>query len=115
MVAPQPAQVHLDFSRSTRLAKPSAFMILKFSIMLMPYFVRYLLSKQLSRSHGKLAQSVQKLPPTLRLEPQVLILHVTRVFGLPRSSPLQPGHLFRLRKNARQSAQFMPHGAISSA
>ena len=28
----------------------------------------------------------------------------------PRSSPLQPGHLFRRRRKARQRLQFMPHG-----
>ena len=78
----------------------------------MPYFVRYRLSRRLRRSHGKLAQSVQKLP---RLAWQVLILQATRVLHFPRSSPRQPGQLFRLRRKAQQRLQFMPQGAIRAA
>ena len=108
-VLPQPGQVHLDVSLATKLRSPSASIFLRLSIMLMPYFVRYRLSRRLKRSHGKLAQSVQKFPP---LSGHNLILQAKRVLHFLRSSPRQPGQLFRGCRKARQRLQFMPHGAI---
>ena len=64
---------------------------------------------------GKLSQPKQYLAPPLAILSQVLIRQKTRVFGLPASSPRQPGHGFFSLIKARQSPQSIPHGAISFA
>ena len=62
--------------------------------------------------HGKLSQEKQYLNPPRFIFSQVLIRHWTRVFGLPLSSPRQPGQGFCGLLYAMQSRQFIPHGAI---
>jgi len=94
IVAPHLGHDHFTFSLSTKARSPSPAIALRFSIMLIPYFVRYRLSRCLRRSQGKTAQSEHISP---RIEPQFLILHSIRVLGFLRSSTLQPGHLLRLR------------------
>jgi hypothetical protein len=52
--------------------------------------------------------------PTLsrRILSQFLIRHVTRVFGLPLSSPRHPGQGFLSLVHAIQRRRFIPQGAI---
>jgi hypothetical protein len=51
---------------------------------------------------------------TLPSSSQFLIRQATRVFGLPLSSPRQPGHGFSSLICAMQRRQFIPQGAISA-
>jgi len=113
MVPPHPEQVHLDLSFSRNGTIPESRMHLRFSIMLMRYFVRYLLSSCFSLLHGKSLHSKQKEGGSSWNVAQFLILHFQRVTGLLSSGPLQPGHLFLSRRYATQIPQFIPQGAIS--
>ena len=83
--------------------------------MLMPYLVRYRLSKWFSLAQGKLSQLKQYLTSAFTSFSQFLIRHIERDFDLKLSSPLQPGHDFLSLPNARQRRQFIPQGAMSVA
>lgn len=81
--------------------------------MLMPYLVRYRLSRRFNLSHGNDPQAWQYLAlPSWKVS-QFLIPQSQRLGGFPSSGPRQPGHLFLCLRKATQMAQFIPQGAIS--
>jgi len=88
---------------------PLSRMNSRFSISLMPYFVRYLLSILFNMSQGNLAQSKQYFPFR---SVQVLIRHKKQAFGMFFSVSLHPWHLFLSRRYPLQTPQFIPQGAI---
>lgn len=92
---------------------PCSFIFSRFSIMLMAYLIRYLLSKCLRLSQGTFSHSKQNLPLSFWKNGQFFILHFMRVMGLFVSFTLQPGHLFFSLKYAMQIPQFIPQGAIN--
>lgn len=81
--------------------------------MLMPYFVRYRLSKRFNLSHGNASHAKQDLALPSSKVAQFLILQSRQEGGFPSSGPRQPGHLFLCLRKATQMAQFIPQGAIS--
>ena len=91
---------------------PKFLIVTRFSIMLILYLVRYLLSKCFKLLQGKFPHSKQNFALPFRKIAQFLILHRTRVTGLSVSVPLQPGHLFFSLTYAIQMPQFIPQGAI---
>jgi hypothetical protein len=98
---------------------PVSLIILRLSIMLIPYLVLYRLSNCFNLAQGKLSQlSEQYLVLPLVICSQFLILQVVRhvAFRLSWLSILkQPGHVFFSRMYPQQNRQFIPHGAIKSA
>ena len=119
MSSPHSGQIHFSFSFLTKCLIPTSLIILRLSIMLIPYLALYRLSNCLNLAQGKLSQlSEQYLVLPLVICSQFLILQVVRHldFRLSLLSILrQPGHVFFSRMFPQQSRQFIPHGAIKSA
>lgn len=102
-------EIHFLRSLSINFFKPLFLIYSWFSISLMPYLVRYLLSRCLRRSQGKSIQLKQKSPWRLM---QSRNRHCARVFGMFCSASRQPWQGFLGRKCTLQIAQFIPHAAI---
>jgi len=66
------------------------------------------------RAHGYFAQEKQNSDPTGR-SVQFLILQTKQWRSFWGESTLQPTHLFRSRRYARQVPQFIPQGAMRIA
>ena len=107
---------HRAFSLRTNCLIPTSRIWTRFSIMLMPYFVRYRLSNCFSLAQGKLPQRSEQylLLPVARCS-QFLILHLVRQSVFCPSALRQPGHVFLSRMYAQQRRQFIPQGAIALA
>jgi hypothetical protein len=87
-------------------------MLSRFSIMLILYFVRYLLSRCFRFLQGYRSHEKQNLALPFRRIPQFLILHLVMLARLTACA-LQPGHLFLSLRYAMQIPQFIPQGAIN--
>jgi hypothetical protein len=94
---------------------PKFLMLLRLSIMLMPYLVLYRLSKWFNLVQAKLSQLKQYLTSAVTIFSQFLMRHIEQDFDLRVSSPLQPGHAFLSLPNARQRRPFIPQGAMNVA
>lgn len=115
MVPPHSLHVHLVFSSCRNFLMPEVLIAIRFSVTLIWYFVRYLLSSCLRLRHGKSSHSKQyfAFPSVNTL--QVLILQARRVLGLQLSVALQPGHLFFALRCPLHTPQLIPQGAISKS
>ena len=95
---------------------PTSFIILRLSIMLIPYLVLYRISNCFNLEQGKLSQLSEQYWVLLLINcSQFLILHAVRYFDFWLSwlSILkQPGHVFYSRIYPQQRRQFIPHGVI---
>lgn len=111
---PHDEHFHLSVSFLRNLWIPNLLMSLRFSIMLILYFVRYLLSKCLRLSQGNFSHSKQNFVLFFLKNIHVFILQLIRVMGLLTSSFRQPGHLFFSLKCALHISQSIPQGAINS-
>ncbi len=96
------------FSFRTNCLIPTSSICLRFSIMLMPYFSRYLLSRFFSRKHGKEAQLLLQYFPLRSSQKRKVHFLLHFVLGVR-----QPSHLFLSRTYPMQRRQFIPHGAMS--
>lgn len=95
MVRPHLPHSHLVFSFLTNSLTPDLLMFSRFSIMLIPYLVRYLLSRLLSRLHGYVSHASEQCFIFCSLRTgQFRIVHLTRELDLPSSTFLQPRHRF---------------------
>ncbi len=112
IVPPHFGQVHLFPSLFKKFLIPWSLINTRFSISLILYPVRYLLSKCFRVSHGKSSHSKQYFALPFRNVLQFLILHCRQLADLLETWSLQPGHLFLSLKYAEQIPQFIPHGAI---
>lgn len=101
------------FSVIKNVLKPNSLISSRFLILLILYLVRYLLSKCFRSSQGNFSHSKQYFASLVWKIMQFFILHLTRVMGLFKSAPLQPGHLFLSLRYAWQIPQFIPHGAMN--
>lgn len=99
------------FSISINRSNPEAMIPLRFSIILMPYFVRYRLSNCRSLEQGYFLHSKQNCEPS-SLSEQFFILQTKQWLSFWGDSTLQPAQLFFSRRNAIQMPQFIPQGAI---
>jgi len=107
---PQEPHCQRVFWFLTNCLIPSSSICIIFSIMLMPYFARYLLSRFFNRVHGKDAHERSQYFP-LRFS-QKRKLHFLRhlVLGVR-----QPSHLLLSRTYPMHSRQFIPQGATSES
>ena len=114
IVEPQFEHVHLIFSFLINFLIPNLFIFSRFSIMLMLYLVRYLLSMCFILSHGNSQHMKQYFRLFFFSVLQVLILQFKMVFGTGPFSLifLHPEHLFFSLRYAMHIPQFIPHGAI---
>jgi hypothetical protein len=104
--SPHAGHVHFVRSASTKRRIPTFRMAVKLPIMLIPYRVRYRLSKFLSRRQGNAGQAKQNRP--------VRFSH-RRIRQSRSQKPRperQPSQAFFARSRARQRAQFIPQTAI---
>ncbi len=114
IIPPQLRHVHFCFSCFRKCLIPDSFMVSRFLIMLMPYFVRYRLSSCFSRLQGNLSHLKQYSCFVVFKFSQFFILHTTQYFGLLVSFAVHPGHVFFFLRYAWQSAQFIPQGAMDA-
>ena len=106
-------QCHRSFSFSIKALKPISLILSRFSIMLIVYFVLYRLSNCFNRLQGYFSHSKQNLDWLSLIISQFLIMHFMQEADLLVFSPWQPGHFLSFLRCARQTPQFIPHGAIS--
>ena len=107
------AHIHRIFSLMENCCGPYFLIFPRFSIMLILYLVRYLLSSRFNLSHGNFSHPKQNPASSFCKLAQFLMLHLVQLADLLSSEPLQPGHFFFSRRYAMQMPQFIPHGAIS--
>lgn len=112
MVPPHFEQLHRTSSFMENCAGPYFLIFSRFSIILILYLVRYLLSSLFNLSHGNVSHPKQNPAPSFCKLAQFFMLHLVQLADLLISGPLQPGHLFLSRRYAMQMPQFIPHGAI---
>ena len=106
-------QVHFFFSFFRNFLMPFFLINSRLSIMLIPYLIRYLLSRFLNLLHGNFSQlSEQNFQLFFFRILQFLIMHFLQYCGFLFIS-LQPGHLFFSLRYPKQIAQFIPQGAIN--
>jgi hypothetical protein len=103
------SDIHFMRSAATNFRIPPSRMYSRFSISLMPYFVRYRLSRRRSRSQGNSGQWQQNLPVRLL---QMRMWQETMVLDLDCWMSRQPWQEFFCRKKALQTPQFIPQGAM---
>lgn len=90
---------------------PWSLMHSRFSISLMPYRVRYRLSRRFNRAQGNSAQAKQNAPSrrSHRRSRQV-----AQYFGRSWSASLHPWQVRLSRRRALQIPQFIPQGAMTT-
>ena len=116
IISPHSGHIHFAFSFRMKCLIPNSLIILRFSIILIPYFVLYRSFSCFNLLQGKWLQLTrQYLLLPLAITSQFLILHVMRcfIFWLFRLFR-QPGQVFSSRMYPQQRRQFIPQGAINS-
>ena len=116
MVPPHSGQVHLNLSLSRKAAMPEFLIFSRFSIMLILYLVRYLLSRFFNLGQGNFSHLSEQKSIFLSFRIlQCIIVHFLHESGLPSLISLQPRHLFFSLRCPIHIPQFIPHGAISES
>ena len=106
--SPQTPHRQRIFSLLTNSRIPASSILTRLSIILMPYFPRYLLSRFFNRKQGKEAQEWSQYFPFLLTQNRRVHFLLHFVLGVR-----QPSHLFLSRTCPMQSRQFIPQGAMS--
>ena len=106
-------QVHRTFSFLRNFLIPNVLIFARFSIILILYLVRYLLSNVLNLTQGSFSHSWQNVILCFFNSSQFLILQLRQLNDLLSLLPLQPGQFFFSLRYAIQIPQFIPQGAMS--
>lgn len=101
-------QTQRVFSFLTNCLMPRSSICVRFSIMLMPYFARYLVSRFFNRLQGKDKQEISQYFPLRSVQKRKMHFLLHLVFAVR-----QPSHLFLALTYPMHSRQFIPHGAMS--